>query len=113
VPVYTKNNLMPGYIDDSGTGIEVKDITMDWIAEHVWICGSEETVLEKLQALNDSVGGFGEVVMNTHDFIDDPKPFIESMHRFALGGTEYEGGGYREERTALKPARYAAAASRS
>jgi hypothetical protein len=65
------------------TGIDVKDITMDWIAEHVWICGSEETVLAKLQKLNDDLGGFGEVVMNTHDFIDDPKPFIESMHRFA------------------------------
>jgi alkanesulfonate monooxygenase SsuD/methylene tetrahydromethanopterin reductase-like flavin-dependent oxidoreductase (luciferase family) len=83
VPVYTKNGLMPGYIEDSGTHIDVHDITMDWIAEHVWICGSEETVLEKLQALNDDVGGFGQVVMNTHDFIDDPKPFIESMHRFA------------------------------
>jgi hypothetical protein len=41
------------------------------------------------------------------------RELLESMHRFALGGTEYEGGGYREERTALKPARYAAAASRS
>jgi alkanesulfonate monooxygenase SsuD/methylene tetrahydromethanopterin reductase-like flavin-dependent oxidoreductase (luciferase family) len=83
VPVYIKNGLMPGYIEDSGTNIDVADIDMEWIAEHIWICGSEETVLNKVQRLTDTVGGFGQIVMNTHDYIDDPKPFIESMHRFA------------------------------
>jgi hypothetical protein len=29
------------------------------------------------------MGGMGQIVMNTHDYADDPKPWIESMHRIA------------------------------
>ena len=25
----------------------------------------------------------GQIVMNTHDYADDPKPWVESMHRIA------------------------------
>ena len=83
VPVYKEFKILQGYIDDSGTGIDINDLDMDWIAEHVWICGSPETVTEKLQRMNDEIGGMGEIVMNTHDYIDDPKPWIESMNRIA------------------------------
>ncbi|GAA4535105.1 LLM class flavin-dependent oxidoreductase [Pseudonocardia xishanensis] len=81
VPVYKEFKILQGYIDDSGTGIDMSSLDMDWIAEHVWICGSPETVTRKLQAMNEAVGGFGQIVMNTHDYIDDPKPWVESMHR--------------------------------
>jgi alkanesulfonate monooxygenase SsuD/methylene tetrahydromethanopterin reductase-like flavin-dependent oxidoreductase (luciferase family) len=83
VPVYKEFKILQGYIDDSGTGVDMADLDMNWIAEHVWICGSPETVTEKLQQMNDAMGGMGQIVMNTHDYIDDPKPWIESMHRLA------------------------------
>lgn len=83
VPVNKTFNILNGYVEDSGTGIDASEIDMDFIAEHVWICGSPETVTEKLQKMNDDMGGIGEIVMNTHDYIDDPKPWIESMHRIA------------------------------
>jgi alkanesulfonate monooxygenase SsuD/methylene tetrahydromethanopterin reductase-like flavin-dependent oxidoreductase (luciferase family) len=83
VPVYKEFNILQGYIDDSGSAIDMNALTMDWIAEHVWICGSPETVIEKLQTMNDAMGGMGQIVMNTHDYADDPKPWVESMHRIA------------------------------
>jgi Coenzyme F420-dependent N5,N10-methylene tetrahydromethanopterin reductase and related flavin-dependent oxidoreductases len=83
VPIYKTFNILNGYVDDSGTGIDPSEIDMDFIAEHVWICGSPETVIAKIEKMNGDIGGMGEIVMNTHDYIDDPKPWIESMHRIA------------------------------
>jgi alkanesulfonate monooxygenase SsuD/methylene tetrahydromethanopterin reductase-like flavin-dependent oxidoreductase (luciferase family) len=83
VPVYKEFKILQGYIDDSGTGIDIGDLDMDWIAENVWICGSPETVIQKLQKMNDDMGGMGQIVMNTHDYADDPAPWVESMHRIA------------------------------
>ncbi|MEU6644612.1 hypothetical protein ABZ863_18945 [Saccharomonospora sp. NPDC046836] len=78
VPVYKTFNILDGYID--GTDIDAADIDLDFIAEHVWICGSPETVIEKMA---EDTGGFGQIVMNTHDYVEDPKPWIASMHRIA------------------------------
>jgi len=83
MPIYKRFNLLQGIIDDSGTGVTIEQIDMDWLAEHVWLCGSPETVTRKLQHLEDATGGCGEVVVNSHDNIDDPKPWIESLQRLA------------------------------
>ncbi|MBB5159763.1 hypothetical protein [Saccharopolyspora phatthalungensis] len=53
------------------------------IAEHIWICGSPETVIAKIEKMQDDIGGFGQIVMNTHDYLEDSKPWTESMHRIA------------------------------
>ncbi|MFE4539751.1 LLM class flavin-dependent oxidoreductase [Streptomyces scopuliridis] len=83
VPIYQRFGILQGYIDDSGTGIDVADVDMEFIAEHVWLCGSPETVTRKIEEMNERIGGFGEIVLNTQDYIDDPTPWIESMHRIA------------------------------
>ena len=82
--IYKKFNLFAGIIQDSGRNIEPDDIDDDFLAEHVWLCGSPETVIEKLQRLVDATGGWGQIVANQHDSIDDPKPWAESLQRFAL-----------------------------
>jgi alkanesulfonate monooxygenase SsuD/methylene tetrahydromethanopterin reductase-like flavin-dependent oxidoreductase (luciferase family) len=82
IPFYKTFNILNGYVDDSGTGIDPADIDMDFIAEHIWICGSPETVIAKIEKMNEDIGGFGEIV-KTHDYLEDPKPWIESMHRIA------------------------------
>ena len=81
--IYKKFNLFAGIIQDSGRNIEVDDIDDDFLAEHVWLCGSPETVIEKLQSLVDATGGWGQLVANQHDSIDDHKPWVESLQRFA------------------------------
>jgi methyl-accepting chemotaxis protein len=70
--------------------------------------------MERMRELiQQSTSGSTELAASAEQMSKMSRELLESMHRFALGGTEYEGGGYREERTASKPARYAAAASRS
>jgi methyl-accepting chemotaxis protein len=70
--------------------------------------------MERMRELiQQSTSGSTELAASAEQMSKMSRELLESMHRFALGGTEFEGGGYREERTALKPARYAAAASRS
>jgi len=83
IPIYKKFNLFQGIIDDSGTGITPDEVDMDFLAEHVWLCGSPKTVIEKLQRLVEATGGWGQIVVNSHDSIDDPNLWIESLQRLA------------------------------
>jgi alkanesulfonate monooxygenase SsuD/methylene tetrahydromethanopterin reductase-like flavin-dependent oxidoreductase (luciferase family) len=83
VPVYTRYGLLDGFITDSGTGITPSEVTLDWLAEHVWLCGSPETVVRKVEAMFEATGGFGTLVMNSHDSLDDPEPWFESVRRLS------------------------------
>ncbi|GAB3629933.1 luciferase [Pandoraea terrae] len=81
--IYKKFNLFQGIIDDSGTGIHPSEINMDFLAEHVWLCGSPETVARKLERIAEKAGGWGQIAANSHDYIDDLQPWIESLQRLA------------------------------
>lgn len=81
--IYVKFGLFGGIIQDSGKDLQPADVDEDFLAEHVVLCGSPDTVIEKLEALVDKVGGWGQIVYNQHDSIDDPKPWEESLRRFA------------------------------
>ncbi len=81
--IYVKFGLFNGIIADSGVDITPDGIDEDFLVEHVILCGSPETVIEKLEALADKVGGWGQIVANQHDSIDDPKPWEESLRRLA------------------------------
>jgi alkanesulfonate monooxygenase SsuD/methylene tetrahydromethanopterin reductase-like flavin-dependent oxidoreductase (luciferase family) len=83
IPIYLRYGLLEGYIADSGTGISVDEVDLDWLAEHVWLCGSPDTVTRKLERMFEATGGFGTIVMNSHDSIDDPEPWFESTRRLA------------------------------
>lgn len=81
--IYVKFKLFDGIIYDSGVDITPDDIDDDFLIEHVILCGSPETVIEKLEKLADACGGWGQIVANQHDSIDDPKPWEESLRRLA------------------------------
>ncbi len=81
--IYVKFGLFGGIIEDSGIDITPEDIDDDFLAEHVILCGSPETVIEKLESLADKCGGWGQIVANQHDSLDDPKPWEESLRRLA------------------------------
>lgn len=81
--IYVKFRLFDGIIHDSGKNLDPNDIDDDFLAEHVVLCGSPETVIEKLEKLADACGGWGQIVANQHDSIDDPKPWEESLRRLA------------------------------
>lgn len=82
-PIYKKFNLFEGIIADSGTNIDSSQVDMDFLAEHVWLCGSPETVTRKLERMAEVVGPWGEIVVNSHDNIDNPEPYYESLQRLA------------------------------
>lgn len=81
--IYKKFNLYAGIIEDSGVNIDPEDIDVDFLAEHVWLCGSPETVIEKIDKLTHLTGGWGQLVANQHDSIDDHAPWVESLQRLA------------------------------
>ena len=81
--IYKKFNLFSGLIEDSGLDVTPDTIDDDFLAEHVWLCGSPETVIEKLQKLIHQTGGWGQIVANQHDSIDHPEPWAESLRRLA------------------------------
>jgi alkanesulfonate monooxygenase SsuD/methylene tetrahydromethanopterin reductase-like flavin-dependent oxidoreductase (luciferase family) len=83
VPIYKRFGIFDGYLADAGTGISAGEIDMEWIAEHIWLCGSAETVVRKIEDTVEVAGGWGTLCMNTHDAVDDPEPWFESMHRLA------------------------------
>ncbi len=81
--IYVKFGLFKGIIADSGKDITPDQVDDDFLIDHVILCGSPETVIEKLEALADKVGGWGQIVANQHDSIDDPRPWEESLRRLA------------------------------
>ncbi|MNR52023.1 2,5-diketocamphane 1,2-monooxygenase [compost metagenome] len=53
----------------------------NFLAELVWICGSPETAIAKLELMVEKVGPWGMIVVNSHDNIDNPEPYVESLRR--------------------------------
>ena len=81
--MYVKFGLFDGIIADSGLNVTPESIDEDYLMDHVILCGSSATVTEKLEALADKCGGFGQIVAIQHDSLDDPKPWEESLRRLA------------------------------
>ena len=82
-PIYKKFNLFPGIIADAGLDIDASQVDMDFLAEHVWLCGSPETVKAKIERMIERTGDFGQIIVNSHDNIDNPEPYFESLQRLA------------------------------
>lgn len=81
LPVYKQFGILKGLIKDESMSMD--DIDLAYLAEHVWIVGSPETVIEKFQACFDETGGWGTHMIYSHDYIDNPEPWNESQRRFA------------------------------
>lgn len=84
MPIYKKYRILQGFIDDAGVEIDINDVDLDYLADHVWLCGSPETVIEKIETTFEQAGfRYGQIGVNTHDALDDPEPWIESLRLFA------------------------------
>lgn len=81
--IYVKFGLFDGIIADSGVDITPEGIDEEFLIEHVILCGSPQTVIEKLEKLADACGGWGQIVANQHDSIDDPAPWEQSLRLLA------------------------------
>lgn len=59
------------------------EVDVDYLIDHLFLVGSPETVAEKLLQVEDSLGGFGTVVLNAYDWGEDPDSYRRSMELFA------------------------------
>lgn len=82
LPVYHAFGIFEGLLQK--TGKSKSDVDANFLADHMWIVGSPSTVQEKLEQWCDELGGaFGTLMIYSYDYIDDPKPWEESMRRLA------------------------------
>lgn len=81
-PTYKRFGVMEGLLADPSHSVD--DVDAEYLAEHVWICGSPETVVRKFEDWFDQLGGgFGTHLIYGQDYLDDDEPWKESMQRFA------------------------------
>jgi len=81
-PTYERFGVLQGLLHDPS--VDPSDVDGDYLAEHVWIVGSVETVRQKIDAWFDDLGGpFGTLLIYSHDYIDNPEPWERSMELLA------------------------------
>lgn len=56
-------------------GMDIEELTVEWMADNFWLVGSPDTVVEKITNLNDELDGCGGVVTFAFDCSDDPEPY--------------------------------------
>lgn len=81
LPTYKRFGIIEGMLEDPD--MDLSEIGSEFLADHVWLVGSVDTVTEKLQAWSDEQGGFGTLLQYSHDYADEPEPWIESMKLLA------------------------------
>jgi alkanesulfonate monooxygenase SsuD/methylene tetrahydromethanopterin reductase-like flavin-dependent oxidoreductase (luciferase family) len=77
-PTYERFGVLQGLLHDPS--MDPADVDAEYLAEHVWIVGSPDTVAQKMQAWFDDLGGpFGTLLIYSHDYIDAPEAWEHSM----------------------------------
>ncbi|MCW2830469.1 MAG: putative monooxygenase [Aeromicrobium sp.] len=81
LPQYKHFGILDAMITDPN--VDSADVDIEYLADHVWMVGSPETVTEKLEQSFDETGGWGTLMVYGHDYIDNPEPWNESLRRLA------------------------------
>lgn len=81
LPLFEAFNLLTVFKHDP----EVPDseVTPEYMAEHLWLIGSPDTVEEKLRRLYDLSGGFGTLLTLIYDYMEDQAGWEKSMRLLA------------------------------
>jgi alkanesulfonate monooxygenase SsuD/methylene tetrahydromethanopterin reductase-like flavin-dependent oxidoreductase (luciferase family) len=70
--------VLKGLLHDPN--MDTSKVDAEYLAEHVWIVGSPETVRQKIEAWCGDLGGsFGTLLIYSHDYLDNPEPWEHSM----------------------------------
>ena len=81
LPLFKQFDLMPTFKHDP----EVPDdaVTAEYLADHMWLVGSPETVANKIRNLYNDVGGFGELLVLVFDHWENQKGWEKSTRLLA------------------------------
>jgi alkanesulfonate monooxygenase SsuD/methylene tetrahydromethanopterin reductase-like flavin-dependent oxidoreductase (luciferase family) len=71
-----------GLLGSFAPGVPEHLINAEYLARKAWIVGSPDTVVAKIKAINEELGGFGVLVTPTFDFLEAPEAFRRSLELF-------------------------------
>jgi alkanesulfonate monooxygenase SsuD/methylene tetrahydromethanopterin reductase-like flavin-dependent oxidoreductase (luciferase family) len=77
IPIWRRFGMMDGFAKDAGIPTEKADL--EFLVDRVFVVGSPDTVVDKLNALFEEVGGWGTLQIESHDYYDDPRPWFHSL----------------------------------
>lgn len=63
----------------TGGLVDQDDLTLDWMIDNFFIIGSVQTVIDKANALYESVNGFGTLITFAHEYTENPEPYRYSF----------------------------------
>ncbi len=66
-------------------GMSIDDLTLDWLVDNFFLVGSPDTVVAKIEAFNEQLGGFGTVLSFVFDWSANSDAYQRNLQ---LLGTE-------------------------
>lgn len=77
IPIWRRFGMMDGFAKDAGIDPDKADL--EFLVDKVFIVGSPDTVVEKINELFEKCGGWGTLQIESHDYYDDPSPWFHSL----------------------------------
>jgi len=81
IPIWRRFGMMDGFAKDAG--IDPAKADLEFLVDHVFVVGSPDTVVDKLNTLFHACGGWGTLQIESHDYYDDPAPWFHSLQLVA------------------------------
>lgn len=77
IPIWRRFGMIDGFAKDAGIDPDKADL--EFLVDKVFIVGSPDTVVEKINELFEKCGGWGTLQIESHDYYDDPSPWFHSL----------------------------------
>lgn len=77
IPIWRRFGMMDGFAKDAG--VDPLKADLEFLVDHVFVVGSPDTVVEKINTLFHGCGGWGTLQVESHDYYDDPAPWFQSL----------------------------------
>lgn len=81
IPIWRRFGMMDGFAKDAG--IDPLKADLEFLVDNVFVVGSPDTVVDKLNTLFEKCGGWGTLQIESHDYYDDPAPWFHSLELVA------------------------------
>jgi alkanesulfonate monooxygenase SsuD/methylene tetrahydromethanopterin reductase-like flavin-dependent oxidoreductase (luciferase family) len=77
IPIWRRFGMMDGFAKDAG--VDPLKADLEFLVDNVFVVGSPDTVVEKINTLFAKCGGWGTLQIESHDYYDDPSPWYHSL----------------------------------
>ncbi len=77
IPIWARFGMLQNFAKDHGVDPDKADL--EFLVDKVFMVGSPDTVVEKINALFEECGGWGTLQIESHDYYDDPSPWFYSL----------------------------------